>query len=40
MKWREVRENCMRSFITCTVQVKKDEMGGACSMNGEEEECI
>jgi hypothetical protein len=41
MKWRKVRENCiMRSFITCNLQVKKDEMGGACSMNGGEEECI
>jgi hypothetical protein len=26
----------MRSFITCTLlQVKEDEMGGACSTNGE-----
>jgi hypothetical protein len=41
MKWREVRENCtMGSFITCTLQDEKGEMGGACSTNGGEEECI
>jgi hypothetical protein len=41
MKWREVRENCtMTSLITCTIEVKVDEMGGACSTNGGEEECI
>jgi hypothetical protein len=39
MKGQEVAENCMRSFITCTVrQVKEDEMGRACSMNWGEEE--
>jgi hypothetical protein len=48
MKRQEVGENCiMRNFITCTLskynyndQVKKDEMGGACSTNRGEEECI
>jgi hypothetical protein len=41
MKWQEVRENfIMRSFITCNLQVKTDEMGGACSTIGGEEECI
>jgi hypothetical protein len=39
MKWREVGENCiMRNFITCTLHqmlFKEDEMGRACSTNGE-----
>jgi predicted RNA-binding protein YlqC (UPF0109 family) len=36
MKWLEVIDNCIiRSFITCTLQVKKDDMGGACSTKGE-----
>jgi hypothetical protein len=36
MKRQEVGENCiMRNF-----EVKKDEMGGACSTNGGKEECI
>jgi hypothetical protein len=39
----------MRSFITCTPcqthrnyidQVEEDEMGRACSITGQEEECI
>jgi hypothetical protein len=37
-----VEENCMRSFITCTLakynyidQVKKDKMGKACSTHWE-----
>jgi hypothetical protein len=41
-------KNCtIRSFITCTFLLNKirmieakDEMGGSCSTNGGEEECI
>jgi hypothetical protein len=41
-------KNCiMRSFITCTLpqiklesQIKEDEIGRACSINGIEEGCI
>jgi hypothetical protein len=29
----------MRGFIPCT-QVKEDEMGRECNMNGGEDECI
>jgi hypothetical protein len=47
-KWRETGEDyIMRSFITCTLQqillgyqINEDEMGGACSTNGRNEECI
>jgi hypothetical protein len=45
MKWQETGENCIiRSFMTCTPRQKKirmlwsrkeDEMGRACSTNGE-----
>jgi hypothetical protein len=30
----------MRSFVTCTLQVKEDEMGGVCSMHVRDEICI
>jgi hypothetical protein len=47
MKRQEGGENCiMRNFVVLfskynqNNQIKKDEMGGACSTNGGEEECI
>jgi hypothetical protein len=38
-KWREAGEDCiMRSFVTCKLhQIKEDEIGGACSMHGRDE---
>jgi len=40
-KWREAEEDCiMRSFVTCPLQCKEDEIGGACSIHGEDEKCI
>jgi hypothetical protein len=36
MRWRENGENC----ITRNNQVEDDGMGGSCSTNGGEEECV
>jgi hypothetical protein len=39
--WQEDGEDCiMRSFITCTLQVKGDEFGGTCRMYGGVEKYI
>jgi hypothetical protein len=36
MRYHMGAENCiMKSSIVCTFQIKKDEMGGACKVNGE-----
>jgi len=39
-KWRETGEDCiMRSFITCTLQIKENEVGGAGSTQGRDDKC-
>jgi hypothetical protein len=38
--WRKLHNEELRNLYSYIDQVKKDEMGRACSTNGEEEECL
>jgi len=39
--WHETGEDCIMSFVTCTLhQITEDEMSEACSTHGRDEKCI